>query len=283
MQFFLKAPAKINWFLSVVGKRPDGYHDLVSLMQCVDLFDGLQFSGSDQIEVISEIEVPVKDNLVYKAAMLLREKTSYRGGASIRLRKEIPMAAGLGGGSSDAAFTLLGLNRLWGLGLGREQLMGLAADIGSDVPFFIAGSTAMVEGRGERVMPLAAALEATLLLVNPGIAVSAGWAYGRCNPGLTKIPFDIKLFCQAFAGKDRAALSDMIFNDLEAAVAAEYPVIAEIKERLIAEGAVAACMSGSGSTVFGVFGSEEEALRAANGMSPYWRRVVKTLSENYDV
>jgi 4-diphosphocytidyl-2-C-methyl-D-erythritol kinase len=282
MKFSLRAPAKINWFLSVLGRRSDGYHDIVSPMQCVSLFDVLDFDESDRIELESEMDIPAEENLVYRAAALLREHASYKGGAKITLRKEIPSAAGLGGGSSDAAFTLIGLNRLWGLRKGREELMHLAAALGSDVPFFINGPFSLIEGRGEKVSTLAAESPVAVLLVNPGVPVSTAWAYGSHKAELTKKSVDIKLFCQALDGRDFSSLRRMIFNDLERPVTGRYPVVARIKEMLVSHGAVISCMSGSGPTVFGVFLSERQALEAAAKMGEYWRRVVQTL-HRYDV
>jgi len=277
--FQLNAPAKINWFLSVLGKKGNGYHDISSLMQCVDLCDTLLFEDCDTLEVISDVPgLPVEKNLVFKAAKLLREVVKERRGARITLKKEIPLAAGMGGGSSDAAFALTGLDRLWGTGLGVERLRGVGAEIGSDVPFFIGDVYAVAEGRGERITPLGGAPEVTLLLVNPRIPVSAAWAYKECQIGLTKKSIDIKLFCQTLARKDFDALRSMLVNDLETAVIAAHPEIGRIKESLYRFGASAAAMSGSGSTVFGVFRSADEAQVAAARMGAYWCRVVRTLT-----
>ena len=147
-----QAPAKVNLTLEVLGKRQDGYHEVASVMQAISLFDTLTFRPSDEIKVLAEIEdLETQDNLVYRAAVLVKEASGVSAGAEIRLDKQIPLAAGLGGGSSDAAATLLGLDRLWNLGLGEEELKELAAQLGSDVPFFVTGGTALVEGRGERV------------------------------------------------------------------------------------------------------------------------------------
>ena len=148
----IEAPAKVNLTLEVLGKRSDGYHDIASVMQAISLFDTLTFRPSDEIKVLAEIEdLETQDNLVYRAGMLLRETSGVSAGAEIRLDKQIPLAAGLGGGSSDAAATLLGLDRLWSLGLAEAEMKELAAQLGSDVPFFVTGGTALVEGRGERV------------------------------------------------------------------------------------------------------------------------------------
>ena len=148
----IETPAKVNLTLEVLGKREDGYHEIASVMQAISLFDTLTFVLSDEIKVLAEIEdLGTQDNLVYRAALLLRETSGVSAGAEVHLDKQIPLAAGLGGGSSDAAATLLGLDRLWGLELGEGELKDLAARLGSDVPFFVTGGTALVEGRGERV------------------------------------------------------------------------------------------------------------------------------------
>ncbi len=148
----IEAPGKVNLTLEVLGKRLDGYHEIASVMQAISLFDTLTFLPSDEIKVLAETEdLGTQDNLIYRAGMLLRETSGVSAGAEIRLDKQIPLAAGLGGGSSDAAATLLGLERLWGLELGEAKLKELGAQLGSDVPFFVTGGTALVEGRGERV------------------------------------------------------------------------------------------------------------------------------------
>ncbi|MBI5641786.1 MAG: 4-(cytidine 5'-diphospho)-2-C-methyl-D-erythritol kinase [Nitrospirae bacterium] len=280
MRIILRAPAKINWILSVVGKRADGYHEIVSPMQYVSIFDTLSFEKADEIELSSDLEIPVEENLVYRAAVLLKNFASYEGGARISLKKEIPAAAGLGGGSSDAAFTLIGLDRLWGLHLDEKQLMDLGLRIGSDVPFFMGGPFSIAEGRGERLTPLKTSGSLSLLLVKPPTGVSAAWAYSLCLPELTKRSLDIKLFCQALDRKDFASLRHMVFNDLEAGVIREYPVVAEIKKMLTENGAVLSSMSGSGPTVFGVFRSEEDARKASVTMKDYWCRIAKTLDRH---
>jgi 4-diphosphocytidyl-2-C-methyl-D-erythritol kinase len=277
MKFIIEAPAKINWFLSVKGRRDDGYHDIVSPMQCVSLFDVLCFEDAPELQLVSDLGVPPMENLVYKAAVLLKQSVAAAGGARIELKKNIPLAAGLGGGSSDAAHTLIGLNKLWKLGLGEEELMELGARIGSDVPFFIGGPFSVVEGRGEIVKKLKTGSSVAMLLVKPDIGVSASWAYDKCSAELTKKSVDIKLFCLAIERKDFSALRQMVFNDLEKGVVEKYRIVGDIKEMLLENGAEIASMSGSGSVVFGVFRSEEEARRASMRMGDYWCRVVRTL------
>jgi 4-diphosphocytidyl-2-C-methyl-D-erythritol kinase len=298
----LSAPAKINWFLKVIGKRDDGYHNIMSLMQCITLYDNLTFEHSDLIEVESDLDIPLDDNLVYKAASLLKQYTSCKKGAKIVLQKDIPIGAGLGGGSSDAAYTLSGLNRLWGIRLNNRELSLIGAEIGSDVPFFLNGPFALVEGRGEKVTPFKINSSIVLLLVKPLFSVSTAWAYTSLDKlsidgkpvetfdkfkisKLTKKTFDIKLFSQAFKNKkqDFASLTAMFNNDLEKVIIKRYPVVREIKYRLLERGAVISAISGSGPTVFGVFESKETAHSVAKDMGSNrrslwaWCRVVDTI------
>jgi 4-diphosphocytidyl-2-C-methyl-D-erythritol kinase len=280
MKISLKAPAKINWFLSVLNKREDGYHNIISPMQCVDLFDTLSFEEAEELHVLSDLDIPAEMNLVHKAAVLLKKVSLHKSGAMIELKKNIPVAAGLGGGSSDAAYTLIGLNRLWGLNFDKGVLMRLAAELGSDVPFFLAGPLALIEGRGERVTELNTEGSMIILLVKPEIAVSTSWAYNLFETRLTKKPVDIKLFCQALVRKNFAFLRDTVFNDLEDVVIRRFPVISDIKRRLAQDGALLSLMSGSGSTVFGVFNTKEEAVRASKNMPGQWCRVVRTLNSS---
>lgn len=280
---FLNAPAKINWFLSVLGKREDGYHNISSLMQCISIYDNLTFEQADTIEVVSDLDIPPGDNLVYKAASFLKQYTSYKKGAKIALHKNIPVSAGLGGGSSDAAYTLSGLNRIWGLGLSNRELSTIGAEIGSDVPFFLNSSFAFVEGKGEKITPLKLNNPAiVLLLVKPSISVSTAWAYAyfdKLNIGeLTKKTVDIKLFCQAFLNRDLASLRATLNNDLEKVVIERYPVVGEIKEKLLNNGAIISLMTGSGPTVFSIFESKKAALTAAEKLGfNDWCRVAETI------
>ncbi len=276
--FTLKTPAKINWFLSVLWRREDGYHEILSLMQGISLFDELTFEHSDKLDVITESEIPLEDNLVYKAALLLKEKFDVRAGAKITLRKQIPLAAGLGGGSSDAACALKGLNRLWDLGKSDDALMKMGEIIGSDIPFFFKGPFALIEGRGEKVTSLKAERHHILLLVKPSLSVSAQWAYSEMSKLLTKSTKsdnNIKLIRQALNKRDFK--STVLINDLEVPVIREFKVIGDIKDRLLREGAHVSLMSGSGPTVFGLFGSREKAERAVEAMKPHWVRVVETI------
>jgi len=279
----LKAPAKINWFLKIINKRDDGYHNILSVMQCIDVYDTLEFESSDSIEVTSDLDISPESNLVYKAASLLKQHTSYKGGMKITIQKTIPVSAGLGGGSSDAAHTLLGLNFLWGVGLGREELCELGLKLGADVPFFLHGSPAIVEGRGEKITDIDhCASPFVILLVKPSIGISTAWAYRFFDmhklPKLTKKPVDIKLFCHALVRGDVVSLSSMIQNDLENVVIDKHPVIEKLKKKMIESGALFSLMTGSGPTVFGVFDSKKTACSAANMMGAQcWSCVTKPI------
>lgn len=282
--FTLNAPAKINWFLNVAGKRKDGYHDILSLMQCITLCDSITFEDSETIEVITGAPIPLKDNLVYKAAVFLKEACGVRTGARLTLKKEIPMAAGLGGGSSDAASALAGLNRLWNLNLTTDGLAEMGERLGSDVPFFFYGPSSLVEGRGEIVSPVKLRISCAILLAKPLLDVPAAWAYSELDKGfptgqvLTKEDNNIKLFCQSLERGDYALLSSIRRNDLEPPVIRRYPVIGDIRETMMKTGALFSSMSGSGPTVFGVFDSEQSAAEAMAHMPPHWCRVVRTVT-----
>jgi 4-diphosphocytidyl-2-C-methyl-D-erythritol kinase len=281
----LKAPAKINWSLDVVGKRDDGYHEILSLMQCITLGDSLVFEHSDALDVITDALIPPGENLVHKAMLLLKKRAGVRAGARITLNKEIPLAAGLGGGSSDAASALLGLNLLWDLGLTNYELAGFGEGLGSDVPFFFDGPAAVIEGRGETVSPVSLRRSHHILLVKPHIGISSAWAYAELDSlaadgVLTKKDNNIKLLCQALERGDFSSVSSLRGNDLEQPVIRRYPVIAEIKAKLLERGALFSSMSGSGPTVYGVFESEHDAFRAMEFMLPHWCRTASTVTES---
>lgn len=281
----LTAPAKINWTLAVLDKRPDGFHAIQSLMQTISLCDELTFAESKYLRVASGLNIPAERNLVYRAAQALRNATGCADGAAITLVKDIPTGAGLGGGSSDAAAALKGLNILWGLGLSDTELAAIGATVGSDVPFFFAGPGARVEGRGEVVTPMPMTQSYPLLLVYPSFGISTAWAYSelsqRRGQDLTNRGDNldnIQLLFDILEKKDFSRIQPCLRNDLEEAVAARYSVIAGIRQQLLDAGAAAACMSGSGSTVFGVFSDESAAAEAAVRFPGCWTRVVRTLT-----
>ena len=262
----LKAPCKVNYRLDVLRRRSDGYHDLRMIMQRVDLCDTITLSLSDIPGVrVTCGSAGVPDgpgNIAWRAADALLHRSDRRPGIDISIDKKIPVAAGLGGGSSDAATVLMGVNDLLGLGLSEQDLMAIGVTLGADVPFFIFKKTALAEGIGELLTPLDAVPPAWLVLVNPRVSVSTAWVYQ--NLELTNRNA-ISIVPRSF-GTVRE-LCGVLANDLETVTIGRYPVIREIKERLLREGAAGALMSGSGPTVFGVFEAEDAAKACADDIA----------------
>lgn len=271
----IQAPAKVNLFLKITGRRSDGYHTLETLMQKVDLYDTLDISRRRTgVELhCSDDELPVnRDNLVYRAAEVFLETTADRltgrdTGVTITLHKRIPIAAGLGGGSSDAAAVLRGMRHLFDVDCSQIEMAAMGLGIGADVPFFLHASPACwATGIGERLLPAVGLNDMALVLVNPGFAVSTRWAYQ--NFALTK-PKKIFNLCNSQSPAveedrlcpftDRGIASSELFNDLEKVTAGKHKEIAALKEQLLAGGAEAALMSGSGPTVFGLFTKPDRA------------------------
>ena len=266
------SPAKINLFLQVTGKRPDGYHELFSLMCCVNLFDTiiLQFDFRDIRVESSHPQVPADEtNLAYKAAAVFFKALDVHDGLRIFIDKTIPVAAGLGGGSSNAASVLKGLNRHYGYPFSPNQLMSMGLGLGADVPFFIFGKPALACGIGEKLEAYTRTLPFYFVLVNPGFMVSTAEVFQNLNLGLTKCE---KKFKEPFLIKFGFNSSLHLCNDLEIVTASEHPVITSIKEQLLAFGALGALMSGSGPTVFGLFSDFHTAERAkkAIGENTRW-------------
>ena len=260
------APAKINLFLRILGKRADGYHDIVSLMQKITLYDELTFLPRPKGIVLQcpNSDLPIsEDNLIFRAAEAVFAYTGYSSGIEITLTKNIPVAAGLGGGSSDAATTLLALNEMWQLGLTKVELMKIGAKLGADVPFFIFGSSAFAQGIGEKLKAWKNPLKLNLVLINPCFSLSTKLVYESLNLRLTKkrINYSIPRFSE---------LGDIIremHNDLETASLRMHPELTDIKQLLLRHGALSAMMSGSGPTVFGIFTDESSAKKAAGDLS----------------
>ncbi|HEY6011620.1 MAG TPA: 4-(cytidine 5'-diphospho)-2-C-methyl-D-erythritol kinase, partial [Nitrospirota bacterium] len=265
----LRSPAKINLCLSVIGKRADGYHDVEMLMQMVGLYDEVTVAlGSGGVTVsCDQSAVPSGEgNIAWKAATEMLRAAGSRAGLAIDIKKNIPVAAGLGGGSGNAAAVLVAANRLLHAGWGRERLAELGARIGMDVPFFLYGPTAFARGRGEIVTSLPPVPRFWVLLVNPGFETSTAWVYNNVNLGLTK-----KVDCNKIARLMVGKIAEGLHNDLEAVTAAAHPVIKRIEEALVKQGALGVRMSGSGPTVYGIF-ETEDACRAAASPSPRLRR-----------
>lgn len=259
------APAKVNLYLKVLGKRPDGYHDIVTLMHRISLFDELEIHPLKQGIVLRcpDSSLPEgEENIVYRAAKAILSSTSSSSGVAITLRKKIPLAAGLGGGSSDAATTLTTIDKLFKLNLSKNTLIEIGAKLGADVPFFIFEKPAWAFGIGERLKPIDALPVTSLVLVNPGFEVSTKMVYQNLNFKLTK-----KLSEDSIPDfKKLPDIAHILHNDLEMVTLALFPALSEIKERLVKLGAQGALMSGSGPTVFGIFESEELARRAETAL-----------------
>lgn len=257
----LRASAKVNLSLEVLGKRPDGYHEVVTVMQAVDLYDRLTLEAAPTLSFSSDDpDLPTDErNLVMRAARLLKEAASVEAGARIELKKRIPVAAGLGGGSSDAAAALWGLNRLWKLRWTRARLMELAVGIGMDVPFFLGVGPALATGRGEHLKPLGKTGGYALVLVNPRVGLSTREVYGRVPAGWCAQPTGTAHVVDALRMRSAARVASALTNTLEGIVEPVLPVVGRIKAALLAAGALGALMSGSGPTVFGMARSLDHA------------------------
>lgn len=267
----LFSPAKINLYLRIVDKRPDGYHELETVMLPLDFGDRITLqSRKTNVTLASDNpQLPTDgSNLAVRAARTLVEALGTKKGVRIGLMKRTPLAAGLGGGSSNAATTLLGLNRLWKLKASNWQLHTLAASLGSDINFFLAGGAALCHGRGEKIEPIPCKFSGVILLVNPGFGISTKWAYeswarAAAESRLTAPPPEVSLLLRALAEDDLAGVSRCLFNSLEAPSIRKFPVLELIKDAMRDDGAVGALMSGSGTTVFGLFPDVKLAKRSA--------------------
>lgn len=267
----LKAPAKVNYLLDVISRRPDGYHDLRMIMQRVNLCDdiAITLTGDPRLSVTcGNKAVPDgPDNIAWKAARIMLDLAATGQGAVIAITKNIPVAAGLGGGSSDAASVLMGMNELLGLELSDQRLMEIGVTLGADVPFFVFKRTAIAEGIGEQLRPMPPMPSAWVLLVNPGVHVSTAWVYRNLqltNRGeLARLP-------AFFSSIDDVCA--ILSNDLERVTIPAFPVIADIKNAMLDMGALGAMMSGSGPTVFGLFRDRDtaEMARCAIGAETGW-------------
>ena len=281
---YVKAPAKINLTLDVLYKRPDNYHEVEMIMTTVDLADriGLEPRADGQIKIISTDRFVPNDerNFAYQAAKLLKDTYGITEGVSIKIDKEIPIAAGLAGGSSDAAATLRGLNEMWNLNLTMDELAEHGAKIGSDVSFCIYGGTALATGRGEKIEELPAPPTCWVVLAKPKVGVSTADVYGGLKLEGIEHP-NTKQMIEAIEKQDYELVCKSLGNVLETVTFKLHPEVITIKEQMQRFGADAVLMSGSGPTVFGLVDSETRATRIYNGLRGFCEEVyiVRMLGE----
>lgn len=265
-----KALAKINLGLDVVRKREDGYHEVRMIMQNIGIYDELDMTITEAPGILLETnreDLPTDEgNLVYRAAKLLMDEFQVAKGVRISLKKQIPVAAGMAGGSSDAAAAMIGVNELFGLGLTQQELMDRAVKIGADVPYCIMGGTALAEGIGEVLSKLPPMPDCMILIAKPPIDVPTKFVYGNLRANELETHPDIDAMIQDLQGKNLEHMCQIMGNVLETVTIPAYPVIDEIKKLMIESGAVGAMMSGSGPTVFGIFTDQESAKRAEAAM-----------------
>lgn len=262
-EIIIDSHAKINLSLDVLFKREDGYHEIESLMQEVSLKDKLIFKKRDKDILIesNSPHIPLDfHNLVYKVWEKMNLYTKTNRGIYIYIEKNIPVSAGLAGGSSNAAAAFKALNILWDLGLTREELMAMGKDLGADIPFCIMGGTALARGIGEDLKPIDSPGQINILLCNPGFEVSSAYAYSLLD--LNEERIDTDRLIRAIEKKDIFEISSSIKNKMEKAVIEKHPIIEEIKKTMVANGALASLMSGSGPTVFGIFKEEAQMEEA---------------------
>lgn len=278
----LKAMAKINLGLDVVRKREDGYHEVRMIMQTVQLHDELILTETPESGIRMTTNLPYvpvnSNNLAYRAADLLMQEFHISQGLEIRLTKRIPVAAGMAGGSSDAAAAFVGVNRIFRLGLSKRELMERAVQIGADVPYCLLRGTALAEGIGERLTPLPPMPACHILIGKPGVSLSTRYVYGNLRADeITDHP-DIDGMLAAIGEGSLPGVTERMANVLEEVSIAAHPVIGEIKKHMKEHGAMGALMSGSGPTVFGIFDSRRAAERAGRALkaSGLARQVVLT-------
>lgn len=266
----LKALAKINLGLDVVRRREDGYHEVRMVMQTIHLYDSLHIkkTENDNIEIKTNLSyLPVNENnLVYKAGRMLREEFGIKEGVSVDLKKRIPVAAGMAGGSTDAAAMLYGMNRLFDLGLSQKELMDRGLKMGADIPYCLMRGTALAEGIGEELTSLSPMVKCPVLIAKPSISVSTKFVYQNLKLDDSTVHPDIGRLIGDIRRKDLNSICADMGNVLETVTIPNYPIIADIKQKMLDAGAVGSMMSGSGPTVFGLFDDEETAKNAYKQM-----------------
>lgn len=266
----VKALAKINLGLDVVRRREDGYHEVRMVMQTIHLFDRLQIARNQSGEITMSTNLSFlptnENNLVYKAAKLLKDEFQIKDGIDVKLYKHIPVAAGMAGGSTDAAAVLYGMNRIFDLGLSREELMKRGVHLGADVPYCVMRGTALAEGIGEELTALSPMVKCPVLIAKPQISVSTKFVYENLKLNEQTVHPDIDRLVKDIREKDLRAIAADMGNVLETVTIPNYPIIAEIKEHMMEHGALNSMMSGSGPTVFGLFENEDAAAEAYEAM-----------------
>jgi len=261
-QLRLNAYAKINLTLDVLGDRPDGYHDIETVLHTVELHDTIVLREDGEgitLRCTSPAVPPDTRNLVHRTAHLVRETYAIPRGIEIELTKRIPVAAGLGGGSSDAAVTLLGLAQMWKLRVDDRQLMELGSKIGSDVPFFLIGGAALATGRGERVRMLPPLPTTWVVIARPTIEVATEWAYKALDHGAVRKRPDTSGLVRALESEDARAVGQLLCNVFEDVVIAHHPVVGAIRERMVAHGPLGTALSGTGPALFAMTANEAAA------------------------
>lgn len=260
---WINAPAKINIGLDVLRRREDGYHEVKMIMQSIRLFDRLTLEKTDKpgIHLTTNLSfLPVnEDNLVYRSAKMLMEEFHISGGLNIHLDKRIPVAAGMAGGSTDAASCMLAINELYDLGLGKRNLMKRGVKLGADIPYCVLKGTALSEGIGEKLSTIPAMPDCHILIAKPGIHVSTKFVYENLVLDENTVHPDIDRMIAAMKKRDLGELCEHIGNVLETVTIPAHPQIAAIKECMMEHGALGSLMSGSGPTVFGIFDDPEKA------------------------
>ena len=282
MEIIEKAPAKINLGLDVLGKRADGYHELEMVMSSVDLADRLIMEELEEDKIIIETNkafLPIdKRNNVYQAASIVKKRYSINKGILIRITKNIPVAAGLGGGSTDCAAALRGMDRLWQLSLTMPELIDIGMEVGTDVPYCIYGTTAFISGKGEKVTPLRPMPQCWVVLVKPRLSVSTGKIFQEVDLDQLHHP-DIQELSDAILAEDYQRMIAAMGNSLESITIPKHPVVQQIKERMMKYGADVALMTGSGPTVFALCQKYSRAQRVYNALKGFCEEVylVRTL------
>jgi 4-diphosphocytidyl-2-C-methyl-D-erythritol kinase len=286
VKLLVKAPAKINLSLDVLHKRQDGYHEVEMIMTTIDLADRVELTllDSDTINILSHNRFVPDDqrNLAYQAARLLKDRYQVNKGVTITIEKNIPVAAGLAGGSSDAAATLRGLNQLWKLGLTVDELAEIGSEIGSDVSFCVYGGTALATGRGEKIVELPPPPTCWIILAKPFIGVSTAEVYRRLDLNNVRHP-NLKEMIQGLRNNDYQMVTNHVGNVLEDVTLKLHPEVAQIKDQMKRFGADAVLMSGSGPTVFGMVQHDSRMHRIYNGLRGFCDQVfaVRMIGERF--